>query len=111
MTLGQVRGAVLALAIRMRLEIHEYAPREVKLAVTGSGAAGKEQVALMLVRMLGLDVVPEPRDITDALGIAFCDHLRGSSAGCRQQGMLMKGGVNKNRGWSAFLEAHPERVA
>lgn len=111
MTLGQVRGAVVALAMRMGIGIHEYAPREVKLAVTGSGSAGKEQVAAMLVRLLDLGVAPESRDITDALGIAFCDILRSSSGVARQQALLMNGGANKNRGWSAFIDTHPERVA
>ena len=52
--LGQVRGAVIALAMNQHLELHEYAPREVKSAITGRGSASKEQVAFMVSRMLGL---------------------------------------------------------
>lgn len=105
--LGQVRGAVIALAMNRELVLHEYAPREVKLAVTGKGAASKEQVAFMVARLLALTPVPEPFDVTDALGIALCDLLRGESreSPC-QPGKSRKGGNN----WSAFVSASPDRV-
>ncbi len=105
--LGQVRGAIIALAMNRELLLHEYAPREVKLAVTGKGAASKEQVACMVARMLALTPVPAPFDVTDALGIALCDLLRGESrdSPC-QPGKSRKGGNN----WSAFVSASPDRV-
>ena len=105
--LGQVRGAVIALAMNQNLLLHEYAPREVKLAVTGKGAASKEQVAFMVSRVLSLSPVPEPYDVTDALGIALCDLLRGES-GQRvpQHGKSRKGGNN----WSKFIHASPDMV-
>ncbi len=105
--LGQVRGAVIALAMNSKLVLHEYAPREVKLAVTGKGAASKEQVASMVSRILALDTVPEPFDVTDALGIALCDLLRGESRDTlRQPGKSRKVGNN----WSAFVRASPDMV-
>jgi len=105
--LGQVRGAVIALAMNSELVLHEYAPREVKLAVTGKGAASKEQVASMVARILGLTPVPAPFDVTDALGIALCDLLRGESrdSAC-QPGKSQKGRNN----WSAFVRASPDMV-
>jgi crossover junction endodeoxyribonuclease RuvC len=105
--LGQVRGAVIALAMNRKLSLHEYAPREVKSAVTGKGAASKEQVAFMVARMLALREVPQPYDVTDALGIALCDLLRGESRELfRQSGKSRNGGSN----WSKFVRASPEMV-
>ena len=69
-TLGQVRGVIIAGAAQCGLEIYEYAPRKVKQAVTGSGGAGKSQVALMVKAMLGLAELPGP-DVADALAIAI----------------------------------------
>jgi crossover junction endodeoxyribonuclease RuvC len=71
--LGEVRGAALAAAAAAGLEVHEYAPATVKLAVAGSGAADKEQVARGIGRLLALDAAL-PRDATDALAVAVC-HL------------------------------------
>jgi crossover junction endodeoxyribonuclease RuvC len=105
--LGQVRGAIIALAMNRKLLLHEYAPREVKLAVTGKGAASKEQVASMVARVLALTPIPEPFDVTDALGIALCDLLRGERPEhLRQFGKSWKGGSN----WSKFVQASPDMV-
>src|SRR5207253_1387698 len=54
LVLGQARGMALWLAARRDLPIHEFAPRTVKLAVTGRGGAGKLQVAAMVARLLDL---------------------------------------------------------
>jgi crossover junction endodeoxyribonuclease RuvC len=70
-TLGQVRGVIIAAAARRGLEIYEYAPRQVKRAVTGLGGAGKLQVAQMMKAMLGLPELPSA-DAADALAIAIC---------------------------------------
>ncbi len=71
LTLGQVRGVVVAAAARNGLEIYEYAPRKVKQAVTGLGGAGKTQVGHMVKALLGLKEVPQP-DAADALALAIC---------------------------------------
>ena len=54
LVLGHVRGALMVAAVERELEIAEYAPRAIKLAVTGNGAAAKEQVQFMVARLLGL---------------------------------------------------------
>ncbi len=72
LTLGQARGAVLAALDD--LVFAEYAPRAVKKALTGYGAAGKPAVANMVARRLRLDAPPEPADAADALAVAVC-HL------------------------------------
>lgn len=109
--LGQVRGAVLAFAAMNGLPVREYAPREVKSAVTGSGSAGKEQVAEMLTRLLGLGTTVLPADVTDALGISYCDLSRSiCAAGALTPARLGKR-QKKGKGWSAFVDDHPELVA
>jgi crossover junction endodeoxyribonuclease RuvC len=69
--LGQARGAALSATFQVRPRVYEYAPREVKLAVVGSGAAQKEQVQLMVKRLL--NIAGQVRaDAADALAIALC---------------------------------------
>lgn len=72
-TLGAARGAALVAAAEQGLEIFEYAPRRVKQAVVGRGAADKQQVAFMMRALLELAETPEP-DAADALaiGLAHC---------------------------------------
>jgi crossover junction endodeoxyribonuclease RuvC len=68
--LGQARGAALC-AVPQGLPVFEYAPRAIKLALVGSGAAEKEQVAHMIKALLRLDGKISP-DAADALAIAVC---------------------------------------
>ena len=69
--LGQARGAALSATFQVRPRVYEYAAREVKLAVVGSGAAQKEQVQMMVKRLLNI-VGPVGADAADALAIALC---------------------------------------
>jgi crossover junction endodeoxyribonuclease RuvC len=71
MALGQARGVVIATCAEAGLAIYEYAPRLVKQGMTGSGAAAKHQVGLMMKSLLGLAELP-PEDAADALAIACC---------------------------------------
>jgi crossover junction endodeoxyribonuclease RuvC len=71
--LGQVRGVVLLAAAQQGVPQEEYSPPEVKRAACGYGAAGKEQVATMMARILGLAEVPGD-DEADAMATAWC-HL------------------------------------
>ena len=66
-----------------RLHVGEDAPRRVKLATTGNGAAAKEQVQMMVQRSLNMDRPPTPMDASDALAVAICHHqqLRLGGAG------------------------------
>jgi crossover junction endodeoxyribonuclease RuvC len=72
LVLGQARGVALAAAARAGLPVFEYQPAEVKLAFTGSGRAGKEQMVRTARQLLG--VTAERSDEADALAIAVC-HL------------------------------------
>lgn len=69
--LGQARGAALSATFAVRPRVFEYAPREVKLAVVGTGGAQKEQVQLMVKRLLHI-AGPLTEDAADALAIALC---------------------------------------
>jgi crossover junction endodeoxyribonuclease RuvC len=69
--LGQARGAALVALSGACIPVAEISSREVKKAVTGSGAAGKADVQAMVVRLLGLSEIP-PSDAADALAMAIC---------------------------------------
>ena len=69
-TMGEARGAALATIAEAGLEIYELAPRKVKQAIVGYGAAQKIAVAKMVQRMLRLAEIPAP-DAADALALAL----------------------------------------
>ena len=69
---GQARGAVLLAAAQAGVEVFEYGPHEVKMAVTGYGRAGKDQVQRMVQVVLGMSILPRPDDAADALAVAIC---------------------------------------
>ena len=71
--LGQVRGVAMLAASSRKIDIAEYAPLTIKASVVGYGRAEKEQVQLMVARLLCLAEIPEPTDAADALAIAICD--------------------------------------
>jgi len=73
--MGHVRGIALLAGKQAGLEVHEYAARKIKSAVTGNGAADKVQVLFMVKRLLGLKEDPETLDASDALAIAICHGL------------------------------------
>lgn len=69
--LGQARGAAIAALVSLDLEVSEYTARQIKQAVCGYGAAGKEQVQEMVCRILNLEVTPQA-DAADGLACAIC---------------------------------------
>jgi len=72
LSVGQARGVALLAMAELNLQIGEYTPLEVKQAVTGYGAADKNQVQQMVKTILGLEAIPHPDDAADALAIAIC---------------------------------------
>jgi crossover junction endodeoxyribonuclease RuvC len=74
--LGAARGAAICGTADGNADIFEYAPREIKLAVVGSGSAEKAQVQLMMKSLLRLDAAVAA-DAADALAAAVCHALRG----------------------------------
>ncbi len=76
--LGTARGAALIAAAEHGLAIYDYAPREVKQAAVGKGAAQKEQVAFMIRSMLRLRETPPP-DAADAIAVGLA-HFQAAEA-------------------------------
>jgi crossover junction endodeoxyribonuclease RuvC len=72
LVLGHARGVALLAAGEAGLSIHEYAPTQVKRAVTGSGRAEKAQVQAALAVQLAMREPPRPIDASDALAVALC---------------------------------------
>ncbi len=75
-SMGAARAAALIAAADHGLEVYEYAPRKVKMAVVGNGNADKSQVAFMVRALLGLSSTPAA-DAADALAIGLA-HLQAS---------------------------------
>ena len=71
MVLGEVRGVAISCCSAAEVPVFEYSPRRAKQNITGWGAAPKEQVARMVMSVLGLPETP-PLDATDALALALC---------------------------------------
>jgi crossover junction endodeoxyribonuclease RuvC len=100
--LGRAQGVAIAAALSRQIPYVEYAPTKVKQAVTGSGAATKEQVAHMLRQTLKLPPIAEASkflDATDALSVALCHHY--------QKGNNVQAG---SKSWGKFLADNPERL-
>ena len=71
--LGQARGVAMLAAASKGLPVAEFAPLSIESAVVGYGKAEKQQVQLMVARLLRLEEIPQPADAADALAIAICD--------------------------------------
>ena len=69
--LGQARGAAICAAVNANLPVFEYAPRAIKLAVVGTGAAEKTQVQYMVGMLLNLQTTKLQADAADGLAVAL----------------------------------------
>jgi crossover junction endodeoxyribonuclease RuvC len=69
---GQARGAIVLTLSLNRIELFEYNPRSIKIALTGYGSANKYQMQKMAQTLLNLKEIPKPDDAADALAIAIC---------------------------------------
>lgn len=81
LTLGHARGAIILAAALKDVDVFEYAPREIKRAVAGTGSATKDQVAYMVRRHLRLVDSPRPADAADGVAAALCHGLKGALPG------------------------------
>lgn len=99
--LGRAQGVAMAAALARQVPITEYEPRKIKMAITGNGAASKEQVQEMLRRILTIDKkdLGDYLDATDALAAALC-HFYESQRPVTEKGC---------KSWKEFLAKHPER--
>ena len=99
--LGRAQGVAIAVAVEKGLEVVEYAPRKAKISVCGNGDASKEQVSLMVQKILGIKIDDYPLDSTDALALAICHYYQLISP------LTQVGGGSS---WEKFVASHPDRV-
>ena len=99
--LGRAQGVAIAAGLSRDIPITEYAPKKIKMAITGNGNASKEQVAGMLQNTLKLKSLPKNLDATDGLAAAVC-HFYNS-------GKITTG--KSYTGWSAFVKQNPNKVS
>ncbi|WP_458628588.1 crossover junction endodeoxyribonuclease RuvC [Winogradskyella sp. PC D3.3] len=98
--LGRAQGVAMAAGLSREVPITEYAPKKIKMAITGNGNASKEQVAKMLQSMLGLKTIPKNLDSMDGLAAAVCHFYN--------EGRFEVG--KSYSGWSAFVKQNEGRV-
>ena len=100
--LGKAQGVAMAAALARDVPITEYEPRKIKMAITGTGAASKEQVREMLKRILNIkesQLLPQ-LDSTDALAAAVCHFYESTRP-------VINAGKSS---WKDFIAKHPDRV-
>lgn len=68
---AQARGVILLCGKQAGLELFEYTPLQIKMAITGYGKASKQQIQEMVRILLGLEEIPKPDDCADALAVAL----------------------------------------
>ena len=98
--LGRAQGVAMAAGLSREIPITEYSPKKIKMAITGSGNASKEQVAKMLQSLLDLKELPKNLDSTDGLAAAVCHFYNQDK-------------VNSGKtytGWSAFVKQNEKRI-
>ena len=98
--LGRAQGAAIAAALTRSLPIFEYAPRKIKMSITGQGAASKEQVAAMLMNILKFNISEIKLDATDGLAAALCHFYQTNNP-------VQEKSYNS---WKDFMNKNPKRV-
>lgn len=100
--LGRAQGVAMAAALSREVPITEYEPRKIKQAITGNGAASKEQVKEMLRRILNIGeatMLPQ-LDATDALGAALCHYYESAKPEI----------TRSSSSWKDFISRNPDRI-
>ena len=98
--LGRAQGTAIAAALSRELPIFEYAPRKIKLAITGQGSASKEQVASMLTNILHFKETEMKLDATDALAAALCHFYQSDRPSSKKA----------YHSWKEFINKNPDKV-
>jgi crossover junction endodeoxyribonuclease RuvC len=98
--LGRAQGVAIAAGLYRQLPIFEYAPRKIKMAITGQGNASKEQVASILQNILKIKELPKNLDATDGLAAALCHFY--------QKNLLTDDTPYKS--WKDFINKNPGRI-
>ncbi len=98
--LGRAQGVAMSAALYRDIPIFEYAPRKIKIAITGSGSASKEQVASILQSMFHFKEMPSMLDSTDGLAAAVCHFYQ----------PVATGSGTSAKSWKDFISKNPKRV-
>lgn len=98
--LGRAQGVAISAAISRKLPVFEYAPRKIKMSITGNGNASKEQVAGMLQHMMKIEEMPTKLDATDGLAAAVCHYFQ-------YKPQISEQPFNS---WKDFIRKNPGRV-
>ena len=101
--LGRAQGVAIIASIKKEKKVFEYAPKKIKLAVTGSGNSSKNQVSSMLISMLNIKKKPSYFDATDGLAVAVCHALQNDITSKKFE-------KKKSSNWSDFIKNNPERL-
>ncbi len=100
--LGRAQGVAMAAALSRDIPITEYEPKKIKMAITGTGGASKEQVQEMLRRILSIpkeNLLPQ-LDATDALGAALCHFYESGKPQI----------ASEPKDWKEFIARNPGRI-
>jgi len=98
--LGRAQGAAIAAALYRDLPVFEYAPRMIKMSITGRGQASKEQVSTMLSTILSFHSEKMVLDATDALGAAMCHFYQSSKPAAARE----------YKNWGDFIKKNSDRL-
>ncbi len=98
--LGRAQGVAMSAALYRNIPIFEYAPKKIKMAITGSGNSSKEQVAAMLKSILKIKKTPKHLDASDGLAAAVCHHFQ------RNRTISNK----SYSGWENFIKENPKKL-
>lgn len=112
--LGRAQGVAMAAALYRDIPIFEYSPRKIKQSITGNGAASKEQVALMLQKIVNFDQLPDFFDATDAMAAAVCHYFQRSlnviNEVDQDKTVKVPRGKKSFNNWSNFIDSNPDKI-
>ena len=98
--LGRAQGVAMAAALYREIPIFEYAPKKIKLAITGKGTSSKIQVAAMLKSLLNLNEIPSQLDASDGLAAAVCHYLQKNNAKSTKD----------YSSWKSYIQENPKKI-
>ena len=98
--LGRAQGVAMAASLYRNIPIFEYAPKKIKMAITGNGNASKEQVSGMLKSILNIKDMPKNLDASDGLAAALCHFY---------QNKTLNSSSNYSN-WSSFIKSNPDKI-
>ena len=98
--LGRAQGVAMAASLYRNIPIFEYAPKKIKMAITGNGNASKEQVAGMLKSILNIKDMPKNLDASDGLAAALCHFYQNKTINS----------TSNYSNWTSFIKNNPDKI-